>query len=358
MKVAALLALFAVLPARAGDGVSPAQARTNVVKAMELPPELERGAKTGDLQRYLAGLSQDQKAAALRSLAAKNGELGNDPATLAIMGQAYAGLGKVKEARQAAQQALRVNEADQDARRVLLWADSQDRLAGREPGAAGGYSPSAAGAPAAPSGRQRGGWEGRVERLMAQRNRSGELDSVVKDASRDPASQNITMEQLNRAGIAVVKAPAAQERAVQLLEENGKYTVSIREDALNSSDARAAAHLGNGLRQAATDRDESGVLWAYIVAKGWITGGRIHKELAPTDTETHPKGSSDADVMTMRRLLDLAERRYDAAKEDLGAKYGAMMNIMNVYATQAPQALYERFIRSTKLDEPRPAGRN
>ena len=92
MKVAALLALLAA-PAFAGDPVTPTQARANVVQA--LPPDIARGAANGDLRQYLEKLSPEQKQAALRSLTAKEGELGNDPATLGVIGQAYAGLGKV-----------------------------------------------------------------------------------------------------------------------------------------------------------------------------------------------------------------------------------------------------------------------
>ncbi|TPW18967.1 MAG: hypothetical protein FD126_3158, partial [Elusimicrobia bacterium] len=133
MKVAALLALLAALPARAGDGVTPAQARTNVVSAMGLPAQVESAAKSaGDLQRYLSGLSPEQKAAALRSLQTKGGELGDDPSTLAVVGQAYAGLGKVKEARQAAQQILRERPNDPEAGRLMMWVNSQEKLAGRD----------------------------------------------------------------------------------------------------------------------------------------------------------------------------------------------------------------------------------
>lgn len=357
MKAAALLGLLAALPAHAGDVVTPAQARANVVQA--LPPDIAKGAGSGDLRAYLERLSPEQKAAALRSLTEKEGELGGDPTTLGVIGQAYAGLGKVQEARDAAQTILNLRPNDPEARRLMAWVTTREKLAGR------GTSPAAFGDTGGPSGGQAGsaasrptGWNGRVQRLMGQRGRSKELDSVVRDASKDAPRREITMEDLTRAGIAVVQAPDNQERAVQLSEKDGRFTVSIREDALYSTEARAAAHLGNGLRQAATDRDESGVAWAYVVAKGWLTGGRIHKELAPQDVEARPRAGPDADAMTMRRILDLAERRYDSTTENLGTKFAGMMTMLNNYASNAPQALYERFVRSTHLDKDKPANRN
>ena len=110
MKVAALLALLAALPAHAGDPAAQARARANVLSS--LPPEIAKGAGTQDLQRYLSGLRPEQQAAALRSLTAREADLKKDPANLPILGQAYAGLGRVNEARAAAEQLKRNNPND------------------------------------------------------------------------------------------------------------------------------------------------------------------------------------------------------------------------------------------------------
>ena len=139
MRVAALLGLLAAAPAGAGEPVTPTQARANVVTALALTPELAKGARSGDLQIYLAGMSSEQRAAALRSLAAKEGELGDDPATLTFIGQAYAGLGQIQKVREAAEAVRRRDPENVEAKQLLVWVTSQEKMparGSRDPGGA------------------------------------------------------------------------------------------------------------------------------------------------------------------------------------------------------------------------------
>ncbi len=161
--------------------------------------------------------------AALPPDIAKEGWLGDDPATLGVIGQAYAGLGKVDEAR------------------------------------------------------------------------------------------GMSVAELDAAGIAFQRAPADQRDAVMIARQEGRFTISIRDDALATpapradTEARAAAHIANGVRQAQTLRDHEYIGWALIKARGWISGARTHRELAPNDIEKNPTTPSDQNLMAQRKLLSVKE---------------------------------------------------
>lgn len=325
MKVAALLVLLVVPPGRAAEDVTPAQARANVVRA--LPPDIAEGAGIGDLRAYLERLSPAQKQAALRSLTQKEGELGDDPATLGVIGQAYAGLGKVKEARVTAHQALRRNPQDPEAKRLLAWVASQEKLQGRDAGAGpadarrpgGGYSPAA-------DGRRTGlnALEQRIERAFRRGQRSAEFQDTMRDA------RGLSVNDLKAAGIIFKPAEPDQRDAVLITRQGEGFAVSLRADALNSggdAEARAAAHVANGVRQAQTLRDHEVIGWALIKARGWISGARTHKELAPGDIEARPVSKSDANLMVARKLLDRDSYSYDTSTEKFSADPGEVLGI-------------------------------
>lgn len=358
MKVAALLMLLVVLPGRAGEPAPPTQARLNVVGAMGLPREVsERAEKATDLQGYLAKLPPEQRVAALRSLTAEAGELGKDPATLSLMGQAYAGLGKVKEARLAAEQVLRVRENDPEARRVLLWADSQDRLAGRD-GAPGGTGDGPAATKTAALAAGRHANLNDLEQRLQGVFRRGQGTNAVKGSDefkrtlRDAGGMSVA--ELQEAGIAFQRAPTDQKDAVQISQQDGKFTISIRDDALSSGgenkDARGAAHVANGVRQAQTLRDHEYIGWALIKARGWISGARTHRELAAGDIEANPSNPSDANLMAQRKLLSIKEDPLPSQPSTYGDtntnNYMLMMGAIG--GTKTLEELFQNFINSTK----------
>lgn len=348
MKAAALLALLAALPGHASETVTPAQARSNVVAA--LPPDIARGAGQGDLRAYLERLGPEQKAAALRSLTAKEGELGDDPATLNVIGQAYAGLGKVTEARQAAQAALRQNPNDPEAKRLMGWVISQEKLQGREGGGApGGDRPGGGFAPAA-GGRQGAlnALEQRIERAFRRGQRSAEFQDTMQDA------RGMSVGELKAAGIAFQRAAPDQKDAVMITRQGEGFTISIRDDALNSggdTEARAAAQVANGVRQAQTLRDHEYIGWALIRARGWISGGRTHRELAPNDSEARPTTPSDQNLMVARKIVDRENYNFDSSKENYGGGITPMalgqLNARSKNSQISLEDLFSYFLMST-----------
>lgn len=347
MKAAALLALLAALPARASD-VTPAQARANVVQA--LPPDIAKNAGNGDLRSYLQRLSPEQKQAALRSLTAKGGELGDDPATLHVIGEAYAGLGKVKEARQTAQAALRQNPGDSEAKRLLSWAMSQEKLAER--GAAGGIpgdsGPPAGVAPSTVGGRQAAlnGLEQRIQGVFRRGQRSQEFNSTMSDA------RGVNVAELKAAGIQFQRAAADQEDAVMITQtDGGGFNVSIRGDALTSggdTEARAAAHVANGVRQAQTKRDHPYIGGVMLLVKGWMTGASVHRELAPEDIDRRPSTPSDQNLMVSRKVLDLKTDQFDSARESYGKDEDRYLPMYNSLIKAMPvETIFDRLIKNT-----------
>lgn len=351
MKAAALLALLAALPADAGDAVTPAQARANVVQSF--PPEIRSGLGNSDLRTYLQRLSPEQKQAALRSLTAKEGDLGDDPATLGVLGEAYAGLGKVKEAKEAAQAILRQNPDHPEAKRLMGWVTSQEKLAERGSGGGafgdtrgpggGGQSPAAATRQA-----NLNALEQRVQGLFRRGQRSNEFQSTLQDA------RGMSVAELKAAGIEFQRAPANQQDAVMITRtEGGGFNIAIRDDALASggdTEARGAAHVANGVRQAQTLRDHEYIGWALIKARGWISGARTHRELAPNDLDPRPTTQPDKDLMASRKMLDQKTVKFDPTKESFGddAVNGIMNmfnSMVNMYGTEV---LFQRFLTQTK----------
>ncbi|TBR24483.1 hypothetical protein EPO15_03950 [bacterium] len=344
MKVAALLGLLAALPAHAGDAVTPAQARASVVQA--LPPDIAKGVGNGDLRAYLERLPQDQKAAAIRSLAAKEGELGDDPTTLGVIGQAYAGLGKVREAKQAAQAILNQNPDNPEARRIMAWVVSQEKLPGRDAG--GGAFNNTAG----PGGGGAGGAqanlnaiERRIQGVFRRGNNSEEFRSTLADA------KGFSVAELNQAGISFKKADPGQKDAVVITPlPEGKFSISIREDALSTagdSEARGAANVADGVRQAQTKRDHPYIGDALIMVRGWMTGAKVHKELAPNDIDKVPVSQPDKDLMVARKTLDQKTVKFDPNTENYGdGTLNGVMNannsMINMYGSEV---ILERLLR-------------
>ncbi|TPW20357.1 MAG: hypothetical protein FD126_1768 [Elusimicrobia bacterium] len=350
MKAAALLALLAALPAHAGGPVSPEQARTNVVKAMGLPADVERGAKAGDLQRFLSGLPQPQKEAALRALQAKSGELGDDPSTLAFVGQAYAGLGKVKEARQAALQIQREHPNDPEASRLMQWVNAQEKLPGREGSASPEASPSGSRvAPAAAGGRPMNPLEAKLQSLFRRGGNSPEFTSTMSDAGGKSVNQ------LKGERISFSPAAADQKDAVLVTEHpDGTVTVALRDDALNSGgdrEARAAAHFANGVRQAQILRDNNAVVgWVLVKARGWYTGAQTHKELAPNDIDRNPKTPSDQNLMAARRIVDRKAAQIVPGQESYGSELedDSLNEVNSLPEGVDVDTLFQRFIKLTR----------
>lgn len=346
MRAAALLALLAALPGRAAETVTPAQARASVVAA--LPPDIARGAGQGDLRGYLERLNPEQKQAALRSLTAKEGELGDDPATLGVIGQAYAGLGRVDEVRQVLENLRRRNPNDPEVRQLAGWVATQEHLrrdASRS-GAGSGFAPAAA--PAAGLGVT----ERKVQGLFRRGGNSAEFRSTLEDA------RGFSVAELKAAGITFSKAEAGQRDAVMITKTAEGVNIAVRDDALSSrgdAEARGAAHVANGVRQAQTYRDHSGlVAWGLVKARGWISGARTHQQLAPNDVEANPQTPSDLNLMMQRHLLD--SRAEEAAPmprkpvsygdkdvNDMMASLAAMAKIR-----PSIEKIFEDFMRSTE----------
>lgn len=320
MKVAALLTLLAALPAHAGDPAAQARARANVLSSF--PPEIARGAGTQDLQRYLSGLSPEQQAAALRSLTAKEADLKKDPANLPVLGQVYAGLGKVKEARAAAEQLKRNNPNDPEADRLMRWVIGQEKLPRRDGGGAPGGE---AGAPRAmaPARAGAGGrvnlspFESQIQANFDRGLKSPEFSRTMSDAGA------MDVGNLRRHNIFFEPAPADQKDAVVVdrEKETGKYVISIRRDALESDGdrvARAAAQIANGVRNAQTLRDHEYLGRVIAIARGWISGGRTHKELAPNDQPANLTNSPERAIMVGRMMSDRQSYTYDMTKDPQG----------------------------------------
>lgn len=348
MRAVALLTLLAVMPAGAGETVSPAQARANVVAA--LPPEIARGAGQGDLRGYLERLSPEQKQAALRSLTAREGELGDDPATLGVIGQAYAGLGRVDEVRQVVETLRRRNPNNPEVRQLAGWVATQEHLRrGESRGgveAGGGFAPAAA--PAAGFGAT----ERKVQSLFRRGGDSAEFRSTMQDA------RGFSVAELKAAGITFSKAEAGQRDAVMITKTAEGVNIAVRDDALSSrgdAEARGAAHVANGVRQAQTYRDHSGpVAWGLVKARGWISGARTHQQLAPNDVEDRPQTPSDLNLMMQRHLLG-ARVEEEAPMPRKPVSYGDqkvddMMNSLSIMAKIRPsiEKIFEDFMRSTE----------
>lgn len=350
MKVAALLALLAAMPAHASDAVTPAQARANVVASF--PREIRDGVGNTDLRTYLQRLTPEQKQAALRSLTAKEGELGDDPTTLGVLGEAYAGLGKVQEAKEAAQAILRQNPNHPEAKRLMGWVTSQEKLAERGSGGgpfgdrggpgSGGQSPAAAGSRQATLN----ALEQRIARAFQRGQRSAEFRDTMEDA------RGMSVAELKEEGIVFQRAAPDQKDAVMITQTATGFTVALRDDALASggdTEARAAAHVANGVRQAQTYRDHSGpVAWALVKARGWMSGAQTHKELAPNDIDRRPTTPSDQNLMASRRILDQKTEKFDKTTESYGEQENGALAMFNTLANvYGVDVLMERFLKMT-----------
>lgn len=345
MRVAALLGLLAALPAHAGDAVTPARARASVVSA--LPADIAKGAGSGDLRAYLERLTPAQKKAALRALAEEEERLGDDPATLAVIGQAYAGLGRVQEARQAAEAALRQNPNDPDAKRLLGWVVAKENLAER--GAGGGTFGGVGGPAPAAAGRQEtlDVFERRIQGAFRRGRRSAEFQDTLSDA------RGMSVAELAAAGITFQHVDAGQKDAVVIIQQGKSFTISLRDDALDSrgdAEARAAAHVANGVRQVQTKRDHPLIGGAIILARGWFTAATTHKQLAPNDRDRNPSGPSDQNLMAARKMLDLKAERFEKTDESYGGENenGALDLFNSLVNRYGPEVLLERFMVITE----------
>lgn len=345
MKVAALLVFLAALPGHSSASVTPAQARANVVQA--LPPDIAEGAGTGDLRAYLERLPPDQKQAALRALAAKETELGDDPATLGVIGQVYAGLGKVKEARQAAAAVLRQSPADPDANRLMGWVISQEKLSGRGVGDAYSGGPGPGTRVPAAAGRQAtlNDLERRIQSVFRRGQRSAEFKGTMEDA------RGMSVAELQAEGITFKKAEPGQRDAVLVVPQGAGFTISLRDDALVSggdTEARAAAHVADGVRQAQTKRDHPYIGGVLTLVRGWLTGATVHKELAPNDIDPRPATPSDQNLMLSRKILDQKTLQFDGTRESYGTAADELMPLFNSLSRAMPaEKLLERLMVKT-----------
>lgn len=380
-------ALFLAAPAGAQQAVQQAQTTVRSV----LPPEVrDRVPPGGDLRGALEGLSPDAKRRAAESLAGQEDQVGNDPAALAVVGQAYASLGDPARAGAVADRLLAANPRDGDGlairgRALQAQGDLRGALAAfsavppdhpqatlaatwqrqiqqdmeRQGGSVGPASWGRPGGDSSGSGTAPDGsalpaaFRQRLQAAIAQRGQSPTLDGTLREASPNGAS----LADLNAAGIYFKPAPPDQKSAVQLIEQNGTYVVSIKPEAMQNQ-ARAAAQVGNGIKQATTDRDNSGIMWALVVAKGWFTGARIHQELAPNDVVARP-AAADRDLMLARKMVDLRNSPYDKSSDDYGSEANKFLPMFSQMAAQGrdPADLLPKFLTSTGNATP-PPGRN
>lgn len=345
MKAVVLLVLLVARPGIASSALTPAQARANVVQA--LPPDIAVGAGTGDLRTYLERLTQDQKQAALRALAAKEPELGDDPATLGVIGQAYAGLGKVKEARQAAVAVLLQSPDDPDANRLMAWVVSREKLSGRDVGGADYGGGGAGRPPPAAAGRQ--GTLNDLERRIQGVFRRGQRSAEFKDTMED--ARGLSVAELQAEGITFKKAEPGQRDAVMVVPQGSGFTISLRDDALASggdTEARAAAHVADGVRQAQTKRDHPYLGGVLTLVRGWLTLATVHKELAPNDIDPRPAAPSDQNLMLARKILDQKTEQFDGSRESYGIDADELMPLFNSLSRAMPaEKLLERLMVKT-----------
>ena len=370
----ALLAVALSVAAAAPVQQGPQQAQTQIRQTLaSAAPGLSANARGGDLASQISGLPPAQKTAALEALSRNESELGADPVALAEVGAAYLALGSGPRALSAAERVLAQDPGNPVALGVKarLLAASGDKGAARQllaqipPGhpqaalalaaiqlerdpSSPGSGPTPAPAGPRPAAIAQAGPAGdlgrRISGLLAKSGQSAELNSTLSDAG------GYSVADLDRAGIRFRAAPADQTDAVRLIENkaDGTFIVSLRADALNSSDARAAAHVGNGIRQAETDRDHPTLGWAINVARGWMTGGRIHRELAPGDIDHAPSNPSDNDLMIQRRLLEVKDRPYRSAEDSYQRDDPSYMAMMNSYVQRMGiEDLFTIFVRSS-----------
>ena len=349
MRVAALVGLLAVGPAGAGEPVTPAQARASVVAA--LPPDIAKNAGKGDLQVYLQRLTPEQRKAALRSLAAKEGELGDDPATLAVIGQAYAGLGELQKVREAAEAVRRQDASNPDAKRLLLWVDSQERLAGHGSQSPDGTKTAGGPAPGPGSAQARlNEFEQRVQSFFQRGRKSPEFRSVLNDA------HGLSVPELKARGFQFTPAEATQPDAVKITPlKGGGMSIAIRDDALIAPgeaktpgadvEARGAAHVAGGVKQAQTLKEYPNVGWLIVKARGWISTGKTHRELAPNDADPRPTSPSDQNLMIARKIVDRENYHFDSTKESYCEGMGKLaLGQLNRKSTESKLTLEELFI--------------
>lgn len=385
-------ALLAASSAAAQQGTQQAQAAVRQTVSSVLPPDVrDKLPPGGDLRGVMEGLSPDAKRRAADSLADQEGQFKNDPVALAVVGQAYASLGDPARAGLVADRLLaqdprngdglairgRALQAQGDLRGALAayksvppghpqatlaatWQRQIQQDLERQGGSVrpagwdrpqGDSSGSGAGPDAGPLP---AAFRQRLQAAIAERAQSPTLDSTLQAASPNGA----TLADLNAAGIYFKPAPAEQKSAVQLIENGGTFTVSIRADALAQPE-RAAAHFGDGVKRAVTDRDNSGIAWVAMTALGRITGARIHKELAPGDIDAHPANPSDRDLMLARKFNDLRGSPYNAGSEDYGTLANQFLPMFNVMAASGRDVvqLFQKFLNSTGEATP-PPGRN
>lgn len=169
-------------------------------------------------------------------------------------------------------------------------------------------------------------------------------------------ARGFSVAELKAAGITFSKAEAGQRDAVMITKTAEGVNIAVRDDALNSrgdAEARGAAHVANGVRQAQTYRDHSGlVAWGLVKARGWISGARTHKELAPNDLESRPTTPSDQNLMTARKILDQKTDQFDPDKESMGpAEENELLRMFNTMSkVYGIEELFNRYMSRTKRD--------
>lgn len=318
MRAFLLAALAAAVVQAQDSSQNKAEAPVRQAVQSALPPEAARAAQGGDLSAMLERLPPEQRAAVLRKLAEKEGDLGPDAA--GSLGAAYLSLGDGNRALAAAERALRANPSNPDglAVRAQVLASRGDRAGAQaaldripagypkrsavvaavqlsrdasRPGGSSAYRPSAA----APSTMGRGMIQ-MLERSLSRRGESRTLDAVIKKV--DPNARSLR--DLQGRGIQFDLGQPDQKDAVELVDRDGRKTLLFHPSVLQGRDNHATAQVGRALEEFVADRDYEGLSAWFRKMGGRITGVRVYLELAPGDRESKSTNTSEQAVLNDR----------------------------------------------------------
>ncbi|MBI5596206.1 MAG: tetratricopeptide repeat protein [Elusimicrobia bacterium] len=315
---ALLLAVLSFAVAHAQDDTrTRAEAPVRQVVQSALPAGAARG---GDLSAVLEKLPPEQRAAALRRLAEKEGDFGGDPAVQGTLGAAYLSLGDANRALGAAERALKANPSNPDALAVKaqVLASRGDKqgaqaLLGRIPpdhprraavvsavqlsreGSRGASPSSIHGSAAGPSSMGPGMLR-MLEHSLTRRGESRTLDAVIKKV--DPSARSLR--DLQGHGVQFDLGQPDQKDAVELVDRGGQKTLLFHPSVLQGRDNHATAQVGRALEEFVADRDYEGVSAWLRKMGGRVTGMRVYLELAPGDRETKSANTSEQAVLNDR----------------------------------------------------------
>ncbi|MBI2362905.1 MAG: hypothetical protein HYV15_05930 [Elusimicrobia bacterium] len=303
MRALVLAALAAAVAQAQDDARTKAEAPVRQVVQSALPAGAARG---GDLSAALEKLPPEQRAAALRRLAEKEGELGEDPAVQGTLGGALQSTPSNPDALAVKAQVLasRGDKAGAQALLARLPADHPRRaavvsavaLSRGSSFSASGASPQAS---AAGPSRMGPGMLRMLEHSLSRRGESRTLDAVIKKV--DPSARSLR--DLQGHGVQFDLGQPDQKDAVELIERDGQKTLLFHPSVLQGRDNHATAQVGRALEEFVADRDYDGVSAWLRKMGGRITGVRVYLELAPGDKETRSANTSEQAVLNDRGAI-------------------------------------------------------